>query len=130
MNTRLSKFASILALIIGAMAVFSGGKALFVQDPDYNVIDWLLIYNFSIGIISAFVTAVLLWRNSKYALPATLTTFVMHSAVMLILITGFREVVASESIRAMTIRITTWSIILALVLLQSRLKSGLVGRKV
>lgn len=129
MNTRLSKFASILAFAIGAMAVFSGGKALFVQDPDYNVIDWLLIYNFSVGIITAFITAMLLWRNSRYALPATITTFVMHVTVMLVLITGFRDVVASESIRAMIIRITTWSIILVLMLLQSRVKAGLVGRK-
>lgn len=46
----LHKAAAILALIIGGMAIFAGGKVLLGNDPGYSVIDWLPIYNFGIGL--------------------------------------------------------------------------------
>ena len=54
------------------------------------------------------------------ALPATAVVLVSHATVMLILQTAYRDVVASDSIRAMTIRITAWLIILALMISQAR----------
>ena len=39
-------------------------------DELAQVIDWLPIYNFTLGIVSVFVTAFLLWKRSPYALPA------------------------------------------------------------
>ncbi|MBI3163511.1 MAG: hypothetical protein HYZ24_02430, partial [Chloroflexi bacterium] len=46
MNTTLTKISSILAFIIGAMAVFAGGQVLLGNLPDYCVINWLPVYNF------------------------------------------------------------------------------------
>ena len=114
MNTKRSKAAAIIAWIIGGMAVFAGGRVLLGTLPDYYVIDWLPIYNFIVGLVTVLVTAVLIWRDSRYALPAAVVTFIAHVLVLLVLLTSFRDVVARDSLVAMTVRSVTWTIILAL----------------
>ena len=103
MNTIYNKIASIIAIVIGGMAIFAGGKVLLGNDPGYYVINWLPVYNYTIGILTVFVVAILMWVNSKLALPAAMGTFSVHALVMLILQTTYREVVAPDSIQAMTI---------------------------
>ncbi len=116
---KLTKTAAILAFIIGAMAIFAGGQVLLLgKAMDYYVIDWLPIYNFTIGLLTVFVTAVLIWKNSRYALPAAIATLVVNITVMVILLTAYRDVVAPDSIMAMTVRIVVWVIILALIFIQ------------
>lgn len=117
-----NKIASILAFIIGAMAVFAGGQVLLGQDPGYYVIDWLPIYNVGIGVVSCLVTALLIWKRHKFAIPASIVTLSLHIAVMILLQTAYQSVVATDSIRAMTIRIIAWVVILALLIIQSRKK--------
>ena len=114
MNMKLSKAAAIIAWIIGGMAVFAGGRVLLGTLPNYYVIDWLPIYNFIVGLITVLVTAVLMWRDSRYALPAAVVTFIAHVLVLLVLLTSFRDVVARDSLVAMIVRSVTWTIILAL----------------
>jgi len=120
MNKLYSKLAAGLAAIIGLMAIVSGGRVLLGELPDYYLIAWLPVYNFTIGLLSAGVTSVLLWRNSRYAGAAALATLALHTTVMIILQTAYQDVVATESIRAMTIRIMTWLVIQGLLLLQWR----------
>ena len=119
MNTKLTKIASILTAIIGAMAIFAGGQVLLGQPMDYYVIDWLPIYNFILGLISAGFTAIIIWKGSKIALPAAIATFASHTTIMLILLTTYRDVVAPDSIKAMTVRMVAWIIILALMTIQA-----------
>jgi len=117
----LNKIASILAVIIGAMAVFAGGQVLFLgKQMDYYVINWLPYYNFTMGVISVLVTAVLIWKNSRYAMPAAIATFAVHALVMLVLLTAYKGVVAPDSIVAMSVRLVVWAVILILMYLQSR----------
>jgi len=117
----LNKIASILAVIIGAMAIFAGGQVLFLgKQMDYYVINWLPYYNFTMGVISVLVTAVLIWKNSRYALPAAIATFAAHALVMLVLLTAYKGVVAPDSIVAMSVRLVVWAVILILMYLQSR----------
>ena len=120
MKNILTKIASILALIIGAMAVFAGGKVLLGIDPGYYVIDWLPLYNYTAGILTIFITAVLIWKNSRFALAAAIGTFSAHALVMLILQVAYRGVVAQDSIMAMTVRMVVWGIILGLMLIRRR----------
>ena len=120
MKTNLNKAASILAFIIGAMAVFAGGQVLIGKDPGYYVIDWLPLYNYTIGILTVFITAFLIWTKNKLALPAAVVTFVIHAIIMLILQTAYQEVVAMDSVVAMTIRLATWFVILTLMFLSLR----------
>lgn len=119
MSRLLNKAAALLAFAIGAMAIFAGGKVLLGQDPGYFVIAWVPVYNFAMGLISFAITAIMIWKNSSAALPAAVATLTGHSIVMIILQTAYREVVAPESIQAMTIRILVWGVIIFLLLVQA-----------
>jgi hypothetical protein len=130
MSTKLTKAASILAFVIGAMAVASGGRVILGHVPDYYVIDWVPIYNFTVGLISAAVLSILIWKNHKYALGAAITTLASHSTVLVILLAAYRQTVAPDSIVAMLLRITVWTIILSLLLIQGWKYRGLGRKKV
>ena len=118
MNNKLTKTAAIFAFIIGAMAIFAGGQVLLGKTMNYYVIDWLPIYNFIVGIISAFFTAIVIWKGSRIAMPAAIVTLVSHSTVMVILQAAYRDVVAPDSIKATTVRIILWLIIFTLMIIQ------------
>ena len=120
MKTILTKIASILAFIIGGMAIFAGAQVLLGNDPGYYVITWLPIYNYTIGILTVFITAIFIFTNSRFALPAAIGTFSLHALIMLILLTAYRGLVAPDSIQAMTIRLIAWAIILGLMIVQTR----------
>ncbi len=120
MKTTLTKIASIFAFIIGVMAIFAGGQVLLGNDPGYYVINWLVLYNYTLGILTVFITAPLIWAASRFAMPAAIGTFSLQALVMLILQTAYRGVVAPDSIRATIIRMVVWGIILGLMFAQSR----------
>ena len=117
--------AAVRAFIIGTMAVFAGGKILLVKDPGYYVINWLPIYNYTVGILTVFITAILIWRGGKLAWFTAIATFMAHTLVMIILQSAYNDVVAADSIRAMTIRMVAWVIILGLMFIQSRKNTNL-----
>lgn len=116
----LNKIASVLAFVIGAMAIFAGGKVLLGILPDYYVIDWLPPYNFIVGAVSVLFSSIVIWKNNKFAIPAAIGTFGMHAIVMLVLQTAYREVVTPDSIVAMTVRLVVWAVILTLLIVQQR----------
>ena len=118
MKLNLDKLAAITAAIIGGMAIFVGGKVLLGIDPGYYVINWVPVYNYTAGLLTVFFTSPLIWRGSRLALPLAFATISAHGLVMIALQTAFREVVASESIKAMIMRLSVWSIILVLMLVQ------------
>ncbi|MEA3351733.1 MAG: hypothetical protein U9Q82_14030 [Chloroflexota bacterium] len=121
MNSKLTKTAAIISLIIGAMSIFAGGQVVFLgKVMDYYIIDWLPIYNIIVGFISVFFTAIVIWKDSKIAMPAAIATFISHSIVMVILQTAFRDVVAPDSIKATSVRIVLWLIILTLMIIQTQ----------
>lgn len=122
MNTTLNRIASILAFLIGAMAIFAGAKPLLGNNPGYYVINWLPLYNYTIGVLTVFVTAILIWMNSKAAMSAAIATFSINVVVILILQTAYRGIVAPDSIQAMIIRVIVWVIILTLMFFQARKK--------
>jgi hypothetical protein len=115
MNLR--KIASVIAFIIGAMAIFAGGQVVLLgKVMDYYVIDWLPVYNLTAGLLTFFITAVLIWKNARAYLTATYLTLASHSIIILVLLTAYKGIVASDSIQAMTVRIAVWLIITALLL--------------
>jgi hypothetical protein len=120
MNTILNKIASVLAFLIGGMAIFAGGKVLLGIDPGYYVIHWVPVYNYTIGILTVFITAILIWSNSRFAWHAALGTLSLHAIVMFVLQTQFRDTVAPDSIQAMTLRLIVWAVILGLMYAGSR----------
>ena len=122
MNTTLNKIASVLAFLIGVIAVVAGGLVLLGMPTDYYVINWLLLYNYTVGVLTVSLNAILIWRNNKLAMPAAIATFGAHTGVMLILLTAYRGIVSAHSLEDMTVRIVTWLIILTLMFFQTRKK--------
>ena len=120
MSAFVNKIASVLAFLIGGMAIFAGGKVLLGIDPGYYVIHWVPVYNYTIGILTVFITAILIWTNSRFAPLAAVGTFSLHAVVMVLLQAVFRSTVASESIQAMTLRLIVWAVILGLMYAGSR----------
>ena len=94
MNGWQNKIASILALIIGVMAVFAGG--VVAARPGYSVVGWLPIYNFAAGVFTTLVTAILIWR--RHWLAALLRRRRLgYAVVMLILVAAYRGAVAPQA---------------------------------
>jgi hypothetical protein len=104
------------------MSIVAGGKAMQGWNPGYNVLSWLPVYNFVMGLLT-LIPAVLLWINHRLGLAASTATFGVHTLVLLVLIIAFRDQVAIQSIAAMIFRLAMWIIIL--ILLSFRLKAAL-----
>lgn len=106
----LHKIASVLAFLIGAMSIFAGSKVLLGIDiKNYTVLNWLVNYNVTYGIIS-IITAYFIWTKNKFTKKAVVFVLASHM-MLLIYLNFFNETVALESINAMIFRVSVWSII-------------------
>ena len=115
------KTATILSFIIGAMAVFIGVRVAFMgQKMPYYVLGWLPVYNLILGVLSIFPVTFLIWKKSKFAIPASIATLASHSIVLLILLVAYLGTVSVFSLGAMIFRIIVWIIILRLLLLYKK----------
>jgi hypothetical protein len=112
--------AAILSFVIGAMSIAAGGKAIQGWNPGWNVVAWLPVYNFLMGVLTVAVPTVLIWKNHQYAMIASLMTLAIHGIVALLLLTVFRSMVATQSILAMASRFITWLVIIALLYFSKR----------
>ena len=113
MNTILAKLPSILAFLVGAMSIVAGGMVIRGWQPGYNVLSWLPVYNFAVGLLT-LIPAYLLWVNNCYALAASIVIFALHASILALLLALFRGQVAAQSIGAMSFRVIMWMIIFAL----------------
>ena len=110
----LNRIASILAFLVGGMSILAGGMVIRGWQPGWSVIQWLPVYNFIIGLLT-LIPAYLLWVNHRFALPFSTTIFSVHTIVLLLLITVFRNTAAFQSVGAMSFRVAAWIVILVLV---------------
>ena len=109
-----NKIAAALALFIGVMSVIAGSKVLIGNStPDYNVLEWLVIYNVTSGVLSIGV-AIMLWQKSKLSMTSAIMIFVAHAFVLVLLVTVFSEVAAIDSMKAMIFRSVIWITIIIL----------------
>ena len=107
------KIAAIIALLIGIMSVISGSMVLLNYNmPNYNVLNWLVVYNVILGGIS-IVAAILIWKNNKSARKIILAILISHLLVFLYLY-FLNQNVAPESIKAMGFRVSVWTVIFLL----------------
>lgn len=123
----LSRIAAILTIVIGLMAVFAGSKVLLGIMPDYYVIDWLPVYNFAMGVVSVLFCSTVIWKNNRLAILAAAAMLGLHTLVMVILQAVYRDVVAMDSIVAMTVRLIVWTIILGLLITQRQINNRYAG---
>ena len=108
------KVAAGLAFFVGAFSIFAGGMAMRGWNPGWSVLKWLPMYNFGMGILTVLIPAVLIWKNHPLAFFAAIAFFIIHLIATAILLLAFRDVVATQSLLAMTFRLVVWLIILVL----------------
>lgn len=108
------KSAAILSFVIGAMSIVAGGEVIRGWNPGWDVLSWLPVYNHVMGIFSAVVPTVLIWKNHRMAGALAVAILSIHTIVLLLLLTVFRPSVAPQSIFAMTSRFAIWLVILTL----------------
>lgn len=106
---------ALLALFLGIMSTFAGTSVLLgAESKDYNVLQWLVIYNVVLGVIS-IVTAFLIWKNLSINKKLILVILGMHFSIFLYL-KFISETVAVESIQAMVFRVSVWVVIAILII--------------
>ncbi len=128
MRIHRTTIAATLALVIGVMAIIAGGQVLFLgRDPGYYVIDWLVVYNFTVGVLSVGAAA-WIWLRGWRARAVAAIVLGAHAAVMLTLLVAYRAVVAPDSLVAMTIRLSVWAIIAWLLFGLRRVNLGVSGQ--
>ena len=113
MNALMTKLPSLLAFLVGGFSILAGGMVLRGWRPGWNVISWLPVYNFVVGLLT-LIPAYLLWINHRYALTASIVIFSLHALVLVLLFTVFRNTAAFQSVGAMTFRLATWIVIFIL----------------
>ena len=113
------KIAAILAFIIGTMTIIAGSRVLLeIDTKDYNVLNWLVVYNIVLGIIS-LIAAYIIWQKHRLTKTAIVVVLTSHVLIQLYL-NLLNENVTSQSINAMTFRIGIWSIIALIITLNSK----------
>jgi hypothetical protein len=107
------KIASILAIFIGGMSVIAGSKVLLgIDTKNYNVLNWLVLYNVILGIIS-ILASYLIWKKNKLSKSLIPTILVLHSGILMYLY-FISQIAATESIKAMSFRVSIWIVIFLL----------------
>jgi uncharacterized membrane protein HdeD (DUF308 family) len=107
------KIAAALSFLIGIISVIAGSLVLLNYEvPDYTILNWLVIYNIILGIVSV-VAAILIWKYTESAKKLIAVILIFHTLVLAYLY-FFSQEVALESIKAMGFRVSVWTVILLL----------------
>lgn len=111
-----NNIGALLAFFLGIMSVFAGTSVLFgAATKDYNVLQWLVIYNVIVGVISIIV-AYLIWMNALISKRLIFIVLGVHFLILFYL-SFLSETVAIESVQAMFFRVIIWLIIATLSIL-------------
>lgn len=99
-----------VALLFGLMTVVSGGRvALGLSDPGYVVFRPLLLYNTTMG-LAYLVAGMVLLRRLRTGRTAAGVIFVLNLLVLAGILAVYQRggAVATESLKAMTLRTVVW----------------------
>ena len=110
----LHQIASLLALLVGGMSILAGGMVMRGWQPGWNVLNWLPVYNFVVGLMT-LIPAYWLWVDHRHAVTASFVIFSIHLLVLMLLLIVFRNTAAFQSFGAMAFRVVAWIVILTLV---------------
>ena len=115
MSHRRARIAAVLAFGIGALAVVAGGQVLGGWQPGYTVIGWLPVYNLGAGLVGCALAVFVFWPGRAESSWAALVLLGAHAIVALVLLIGYRGVIAPDSLVAMAIRLVVGGGVAALV---------------
>ncbi len=111
MTNTATKITATFAALSGLLTIVAGTRAISGSfDPGYATFPTLIIYNLALG-AAAIAAGVLIWERHRGALFTSGVIATSHIIVLLLLLTVFRDIIASQSINAMTFRVGLWLII-------------------
>jgi hypothetical protein len=102
-----------IAALFGLVTLFAGSRVLLGSDPGYPVFRPLLFFNTAMGIIYV-VAGFLIWRNLKFGMKATASIFFLNLTVLVTIYFLYQagEIIAIDSLRAMSFRTVVWLVLL------------------
>ena len=104
-----------VATLFGLVTIFAGTRVLLGSDPGYIVFRPLLIYNTTMGIV--YVAAgIIIWRNFKQGMNVAAVIFFLNLVVLAVIYFLYTKgnLIAVDSLRAMSLRTVVWLALLAL----------------
>jgi len=123
-NPRWLKPVAILAMVFGAMTLFSGGNVLFgapeAQRQAGNYLPFVVWFNFLAGFLY-IAAGIGIWQQRGWALG--LAVFIAVATGLIALVFGFRvfqgDAYEMRTVGALTLRIAVWAAI-AVALMRAR----------
>lgn len=106
----LRRITASVAIAFGLLTIFAGGRVLFLGvDPGYLVFRPLLMFNTVMGVVYA-VVGVAIWRDRPWAVRGAGTILALNITVLVSIVALYATVggVATDSLRAMTLRCAVW----------------------
>lgn len=105
--------AAVVGFVFGLATLAAGGSVLLGRDPGYLVYRPLLVFNTAMGL--AYVYAALeAWRRNERGRTAAGAILAANAAMLVWIVYLFRttaDVVAVDSVRAMTLRTVVWFVL-------------------
>lgn len=105
--------AAVIAVVFGLLTIFVGGQTLLgYSDPGYTVFTPLLIFNALMGFIYAG-SGFLIWKKLSTGIKSAKIIFLINVAVLVLILVIYLtgELVAVDSIKAMSFRTGIWLMI-------------------
>lgn len=111
-----------VATLFGMVTIFAGTRVFLGTDPGYQVFQPLLIYNISMGFVYIFA-GISAWDSLNKGKTVATLILALNLIVLAIIasLSLFTDLVATESLGAITFRSIVWLVLLLL------LKSGVKG---
>ncbi len=111
MKNNWNKPIAVIAALMGVLPVITGTRVLSGSfDPGYATFITLITYNILMGLVSV-AAGYFIWTKTKQALLFSGFVAGGHILVLLSLLTVFNDVIATQSIKAMTFRSVVWIVI-------------------
>jgi hypothetical protein len=107
--------AAVVGFVFGLATLAAGGGVLLGRDPGYIVYRPLLLFNTAMGFAYVYA-AWQAWMRSTVGRTAAGAVFAANAAMLLWIVYQFRtraEVVAMDSVRAITLRTVVWLVLWA-----------------
>jgi apolipoprotein N-acyltransferase len=101
--------------VFGLATIAAGGTVLLGRDPGYLVYRPLLLYNTAMGLVYLYA-AVEAWRRREAGRSTAGWITAVNAAMLCWIVYLYqttRDVVANDSVRAMTLRTVVWLVLFA-----------------
>lgn len=122
------KITAVLAIVMGIMPIVTGSRVLFGHfDPGYQYYTILILYNIIMGAVSVFA-GIYIWKAHGRALFYSGLIAVLHTIVLLSLLSIFNNIISYQSTAAMTVRSSAW-IIFTIIVWKGTMKNRQVNSR-